>query len=209
MHWGVLRNNALAREFYSQFGREDDSLLHCFMAEAIVARLAKSSSLSPAAIRPARLSDTALLGGFLSKLLISLGEEPLGFDAGPRLAADGFGADPRFGAVIAEIEEDPAGYALFWPIYDTETGGPLMFLSDLLVEEEHRGRGVAEDLMAAVARQAVAAGHLGMAWKVMRRNRRARAFYRHLAEESDKEITVNCAGEDFERLAAEEIPTLI
>jgi hypothetical protein len=25
------------------------------------------------------------------------------------------------------------GYALFWPIYDTDAGGPLMFLSDLFV----------------------------------------------------------------------------
>jgi GNAT superfamily N-acetyltransferase len=98
------------------------------------------------------------------------------------------------------------GYALFWPIYDTETGGLVMYLSDLFVAEAWRGRGLAPDLMMAVARRAVTAGHKGMLWEVMRRNTRARAFYRRLAEESDEAIVVNCAGEDFRRLAAEGMP---
>ena len=95
------------------------------------------------------------------------------------------------------------GYALFWPLYDTESGGPVMYLSDLFVAEAWRGSGLALDLMAAVARRAVTAGHKGMAWEVLRGNSRARAFYRHLARESDEAITVNCAGDDFRRLAAE------
>ncbi len=57
--------------------------------------------------------------------------------------------------------------------------------------------------MAAVARRAMAAGHKGMIWEVMRRNARARAFYRRMAEESDEAIVVNCAGDDFRRLADE------
>ncbi|HEX4572606.1 MAG TPA: GNAT family N-acetyltransferase, partial [Dongiaceae bacterium] len=92
---------------------------------------------------------------------------------------------------------------LYWPIYDTDTGGPLMFLSDLLVEENWRGRGLALDLMATVAREGMAAGHRGMIWEVLRNNARARAFYRRLAEESDEAIVVNCADDDFRRLAAE------
>jgi len=207
MHWSVLRNNVAARRFYGQFAREDDALLHCFMKEATLRQLAQSQPRSRAVLRPARRSDAPILARYLNALLIYLGEAPLGFDAGPRLAADGFGAAPRFSAVIAEIEREAVGHALFWPIYDTDSGGPLMFLSDLLVEERYRGQGVAEDLMAAAARQAAAAGHLGMTWEVMRSNERARAFYRRMAEESDKELTVNCFGEDFQRLAAEATPT--
>ncbi len=208
MHWCVLRNNFAARRFYSRFGREDDSLLHCFMNKASVERLAGSSPRSRASLRPARRADAPLLGRFLNQLLIYLGEEPLPFDPGPRLAADGFDKAPRFGAIVAEVGGEAAGHALFWPIYDTDTGGPLTFLSDLLVEEKHRGGGVAQDLMAAVARQALTAGHLGISWEVMRRNERARAFYRPMAGESDRELTVNCFGEDFQRLAAEETPVL-
>jgi GNAT superfamily N-acetyltransferase len=203
MHWAVLRRNAPARRFYSRFAREDDSLLHCFMDEEGLGRLAASRKLSAAAVRPAEPKDAALLGRLVKALLLSLGEADFAFDPGPRLAADGFGASPWFRAVIAETDGEVAGYALFWPIYDTEMGGPLTFLSDLLVSDSQRGRGVAEDLMAAVASQAIAADHKGMAWEVLRRNRRARAFYRHIAEENAEAIVVNCVGEDFRRLADE------
>jgi GNAT superfamily N-acetyltransferase len=208
MHWCVRRNNPAARKFYSGFAREDDALLHCFMNRASVDRLANCSPRSKAALRAAQRCDAPLLGRFLNRLLTDLGEEPLSFDPAPRLAADGFGNPPRFSAIIAEAGQEAAGHALFWPIYDTDTGGPVMFLSDLLVEGKFRGQRVAEDLMAAVARQALAAGHLGISWEALRRNQRARAFYRHMAEETDKELTVNCFGEDFLRLSGEASPTL-
>jgi GNAT superfamily N-acetyltransferase len=203
MHWGVLRTNHTARRFYARFAREDDSLLYCHMAEAALATLAGTSPASAATIRPAGREDAPLLGRMLTALLQSLGADPLGFDPVPRLAADGFGPHPRFAALVAEVGAEAAGYALFWPIYDTEMGGPLMFLSDLFVAEAERGRGLAEDLMGAVARRALAAGHRGMSWEVLRDNHRARAFYRRLTAESDAVIVVNCAGDDFRRLAAE------
>ena len=203
MHWAVLRRNAPARRFYARFAREDDSLLHCFMTEEALSRLAASRRLSRAVLRPAEPGDAPLLGRLVKALLLTLGEADFAFDPAPRLAADGFGAKPWFRAMIAEIAGAVAGYALFWSIYDTELGGPLTFLSDLLVSETERGRGVAEDLMAAVASQAVAADHKGMAWEVLRRNRRARAFYRRMAEENAEAIVVNCAGLDFRRLADE------
>ncbi len=95
------------------------------------------------------------------------------------------------------------GYALFWPIYDTDTGGPVMYLSDLFVAEAWRGGGLALDLMAAVARRAMAAGHKGMVWEVLERNPGRAPSIAALAEESDDAIVVNCAGDDFRRLAAE------
>ena len=134
-------------EFYAQFAHEDDALLHCFMPQAALVRLAESSPRSRAILRPAQRTDAPILARYLNALLIYLGEGPLGFDAGPRLAADGFGAAPRFSAVIAEIGQEAVGHALFWPVYDTDTGGPLMFLSDLLVEEKisRPGRGRRSD----------------------------------------------------------------
>jgi GNAT superfamily N-acetyltransferase len=213
MHWTVLRRNAAARRFYARFAREDDSLLHCFADAPALTRLAAASPLSAAVIRPAKAQDAPLLADFLARLMAALGEEAPAAEAAQRLADHGFGADARFQALIAEAEAGSsavgpavgpaAGYALFWPIYDTETGGPLMFLSDLFVETDWRGGGLALDLMTAVARRAVTAGHKGMVWEVMRRNTRARAFYRRLAEESDEALVVNCAGEDFRLLAAE------
>jgi ribosomal protein S18 acetylase RimI-like enzyme len=203
MHWTVLRRNTAARRFYARFAREDDRLLHFFADAEGLARLAASAPLSGVALRTAEPGDAPLLGRLLSRLLTAVGEEALPFDAGPRLAGHGFGPAPRFRALIAEQGSEVAGYALYWPIYDTDTGGPLMFLSDLLVEEHWRGRGLALDLMAAIAREGMAAGHRGMLWEVLRHNARARAFYRRMAEESDEAIVVNCADDDFRRLAAE------
>jgi GNAT superfamily N-acetyltransferase len=206
MHWTVLRRNIAARRFYARFAREDDGLLHCFTDAEGLGRLAASAPLSGVALRTAEPGDAPLLGRLLSRLLAAVGEEALPFDAGPRLAGHGFGPAPCFRALIAERGSEVAGYALYWPIYDTETGGPLMFLSDLLVEEDWRGRGLALDLMGAIAREAVAAGHRGMLWEVLRHNARARAFYRRMAEESEDAIVVNCAHDDFRRLAAEGVP---
>jgi hypothetical protein len=56
--------------------------------------------------------------------------------------------------------------------------------------------------MAAVAREALAGGHVAVQWDVLENNARARAFYRRFAEESDQELSVICAGEDFQRLIA-------
>jgi len=77
-----------------------------------------------------------------------------------------------------------------------------MFLSDLYVEADWRGSGLALALMGAVAARALALGHEGMVWEVLERNLRARAFYRRMAQESDEALVVNCAEEDFRRLAA-------
>jgi GNAT superfamily N-acetyltransferase len=204
MHWTVLRRNSAARRFYARFAQEYDLLLHCFADAEALGRLAASTPPpSSARLRTAVLEDAPLLGRLVNRLLIAVGEQALPFDPGPRLAAHGFGAAPRFRALIAESGSEVAGYALFWPVYDTETGGPLMLLSDLLVEEAWRGRGLALELMAAVAREAEALGHRGMIWEVLRSNARARAFYRRLAEESDEAIAVSCAHEDLHRLAAE------
>src|SRR5262249_24819686 len=159
-----------ARRFYARFAREYDPLLQCFADAPALARIAAGAPPS-LSIRRASIEDTPLLGGLLSRLLIAVGEEPLGFDAGPRLAEHGFGGDARFEALIAEGRAgEVAGYALFWPTYDTETAGPLMFLSDLLVEEAWRGSGLALQLMAAVATRALALGHRGMIWEVLRSN---------------------------------------
>lgn len=123
-----------------------------------MARLARAVPRSKGGTRPAGARDAALLGRLLGELVAAVEGEALPPDRARRLASHGFADDPRVAAVIAEMGSETAGYALFWPVYDTEIGGQVMFLSDLLAGDPWRGTGLAEDLIAAVARRTVAAG---------------------------------------------------
>jgi len=202
LHWAVLRRNADARRFYARFASEDVRLLHCLAEDHNLSGLATAAKASDAGLRDAGACDASLLAQMVDGLLLSLGEPRFGFDASDRLRRDGFGAEPRFEAIIAEQDGTPVAYALYWPVYDSELGSPSMFLSDLMVSEPARGRGIARDLMAEVARRTVARGMPRLVWEVLERNSRARAFYRKIAREYDEAIVVNCADDDFRRLLA-------
>src|SRR5690242_12818480 len=55
------------------------------------------------------------------------------------LVRDGFGVDPKFRAVIAEWDRQAAGYAFFFGFYST-WHGPQLFLEDLFVRPQFRGK---------------------------------------------------------------------
>ncbi len=203
MHWTALRKNVTARRFYSRFATEDERLLHCVTQDHALTALAAIARTSGGAIRPATASDAGLIGRMLAGLLRALGEPAFGFDATARILADGFSPAPRFQALIAGRDDIAVGYALFWPIYDSEQGHPSLFLSDMMVVEEARGSGIGRDLMAAVAARAVAAGYSQMVWEVLEENHRARAFYRKIAREDRRAVVITCADENFRRLVAE------
>jgi GNAT superfamily N-acetyltransferase len=67
------------------------------------------------------------------------------------LERDGFGPKPRFRALVANWEGKPAGYALFFDCYSSWRG-PQLFLDDLFVRSEFRGKGIATSLMSRVAK---------------------------------------------------------
>jgi GNAT superfamily N-acetyltransferase len=98
------------------------------------------------------------------------------------LARDGFGANPRFRALIAEWDGQAAGYALFFDFYSTWIGRGL-FLEDLLVREQFRGRGIGKALLAWVARIALQEDCYGVHWEVLDWNEKAIEFYKSLGVE--------------------------
>jgi GNAT superfamily N-acetyltransferase len=95
------------------------------------------------------------------------------------LVRDGFGENPRFRALIAEWDEQPAGYALFFSYYSTWAGRGL-FLEDLFVREAFRRRGIGKALLAAVARAAVEEHCYGIHWEVLNWNEKAIELYKSL-----------------------------
>ena len=71
------------------------------------------------------------------------------------LRRHGFGPQPQFEAILAFVDREPAGVALFHARFSTWVGRPCMYLEDLYVCEHARGRGVGRRLMARLAAIAV------------------------------------------------------
>ncbi len=71
---------------------------------------------------------------------------------------DGFGAGRRFEVLIAELDAQAVGLALFFPNYSTWEGKPGLYLEDIFVEESARKAGVGKALIAALAAVAKSRG---------------------------------------------------
>ena len=92
----------------------------------------------------------------------------------------GFGDQPPFEALIAELEGVFAGLCLAFPSFSTWRGQPGIFVQDLYVDAAYRGRGIGEALLRAVARRGKAKGAGYLRLSVDIENRKAQAFYERL-----------------------------
>src|ERR1700730_8323320 len=101
-------------------------------------------------IRHATVEDVALLRTMICELAEYERELDMVEITEAALARDGFGANPKFRALMAEWEKQPAGYALFFGYYST-WAGPGLFLEDLFVRQQFRNRGIGKALLASVA----------------------------------------------------------
>ena len=98
------------------------------------------------------------------------------------LLRDGFpaeGAERWFDCLIAEEDGEPAGFALFFPVYSTWKGR-AMHLEDLFVRPRFRGRGIGKVLLTRVAAVAVERGCVLLYWHVLDWNTPAIDFYQSL-----------------------------
>ena len=152
-------------------------------------------------IRPATVDDAPLLVTMIRELADFEREPDSVTITDQDLVRDGFGEHPRFRALIAEWDSQVAGYALFWEYYSTWTGRG-MFLEDLFVREQFRGRGIGASLMAVVARITVEEQRYGIHWEVLDWNENAIEVYKALgAEFRDQWRPVLLTGEALRRLA--------
>jgi GNAT superfamily N-acetyltransferase len=91
-----------------------------------------------------------------------------------------FGARPAAEAVVARVDGAPAGYALWFHTYSTFLGRRGLYLEDLFVRPEWRGRGIGRSLLAHLAAIAVERGCGRMEWAVLDWNAPAIGFYQEL-----------------------------
>jgi GNAT superfamily N-acetyltransferase len=91
-----------------------------------------------------------------------------------------FGPKPVAECALACVNDQPVGFALYFHNYSTFMGRAGLYLEDLFVRSEYRGRGIGEGLLRYLARVAVARGCARMEWAVLNWNKRAIEFYEHM-----------------------------
>jgi GNAT superfamily N-acetyltransferase len=104
-------------------------------------------------------------------------------EARQRLAGDAVGRRARFKTLLAEVDGVAVGYAIYFFTYSTFLGRPTLYLEDIFVLPEHRGRGAGRALFESCRREAVRAGCGRMEWQVLDWNTPAIAFYRRAGAE--------------------------
>lgn len=156
------------------------------------------------AIRPATPHDLPLT----AQLIRELAEyEHLSHEVRFSEAALGqylFGSRPMAEVVIAEADGAPCGFALFFHNFSSFEGRPGIYLEDLFVRPEMRGRGLGKALLAHLAQLAVERGCARLEWAVLDWNAPSIGFYRSLGARPRDEWTVmRLDGPALAQLAAE------
>jgi len=114
-----------------------------------------------------------------------------------------FGARPVAECVLACVNGNPVGFALFFHNYSTFKGRAGLFLEDLFVRPEYRGQGIGEALLKHLAKLAVERGCARMEWAVLDWNKRAIQFYERMGAAGVHDWTIfRVTGEALARLGS-------
>jgi GNAT superfamily N-acetyltransferase len=141
-------------------------------------------------IRPAVPADLSLIAALIRELAeYEKLSHQVRFDEAV-LGEKLFGERPFAEVLIAEMDGEPQGFALFFHNFSTFEGRPGIYLEDLFVRPAARGKGLGKALMAAVAKLAVERGCARFEWWVLDWNAPSIAFYGSLGAKPMDEWTV-------------------
>ncbi len=155
-------------------------------------------------IRPGELEDVPLIAELIRGLAryekleheVVMTEEKL---------TEGLFGERRYAeTLIAENAGEHVGFALFFHNFSTFLAQPGIYLEDLYVVPEHRGRGVGRALLERLAQVAVDRGCGRLEWAVLDWNKDAITFYERLGAKANTDWTVyRLTGEPLRALAGE------
>ena len=141
-------------------------------------------------IEPARESDVPLILELIKGLADyeKLAHEVVATEAG--LRASLFGANPAAEVAIAYAGNEAVGFALFFHNFSTFLGRRGLYLEDLFVRPEWRGRGAGRALLLHLARIAAERDCGRFEWSVLDWNEPAIKFYKGLGARPMDEWTI-------------------
>jgi GNAT superfamily N-acetyltransferase len=166
--------------------------------------VADATAGEPLSIRAAGRADVALLLDLFGELARYEHLEHELRATEEQLAEALFGERPAAQALIAELDSQPVGYALFFPTFSSFLATRGVWLEDLFVLPAHRRAGVGRALLAAVARSVREHGGERLEWAALDWNELALGFYRSLGARTMGEwITHRLHGDALSSLAGE------
>jgi GNAT superfamily N-acetyltransferase len=113
-----------------------------------------------------------------------------------------FGKNRSAEAVIGYYKEKPVGYAMFFYNFSSFTGKPGLYIEDIYVKTEHRGKGFGRALLLYLARLARDKKCARMEWAVLTWNEPAINFYKKMGAVSMDEWRIfRLSGESLKKLA--------
>jgi GNAT superfamily N-acetyltransferase len=155
-------------------------------------------------IRHARESDVSLILRFVKELAEyeKLSHEVLATEKDFRQYL--FGKKRFAEVIIGEYHSDPVGYALYFYNFSTFTGKPGIYLEDIYVKPDERGKGFGKAMLAYLARLAVDQQCGRYEWTVLDWNELSISFYESLGATLMKEwIITRIKGDDLVKLASQ------
>ncbi|MFZ1904916.1 MAG: GNAT family N-acetyltransferase [Steroidobacteraceae bacterium] len=161
--------------------------------------------MSAVTVRAATAADMPLVLAFIRELAVYERLEHQVVATQADLTTALFGTRPYAEVVFACLDGREVGFALFFHNFSTFLGKPGIYLEDLFVRPESRGRGIGKRLLAWLAALALERGCGRLEWAVLDWNEPSIGFYKGLgAVALDDWMTMRLTGNALERLAGPE-----
>lgn len=106
-------------------------------------------------------------------------------------------------ALIAEVDGEAAGYAIYYPVYGSYSACGKIHLEDIFIKKEFRGKGFGTKLLSYICKKVLSEGYKAMEWSALDFNSESIQYYQNLGAEKEKGRTYFDFSEDKMKAVAE------
>lgn len=156
-------------------------------------------------IRKAKKEDAGAILSLIGKLAAYEKKDPVDVKIDlNKIEKHAFGPRSQFKVLLAEYEQQPIAYALYFLAYAGSAGAPILYLEDLFVDVSYRGHGIGRALLVKLAKLAIDKDCCRMEWHAFTWNKRAIEFYKSLGSEIKSDLVqIRLSGNDLKKLSTE------